>query len=106
MQQSLDAIKDEIATGNTTRTKAPRAVPVFVVYDTAFADADGKLQFRPDVYRRDAEIWQYLEPKGGAVAEPEAPEPPPPTKATTVVFKPAPPRRPPAVAGSSRKAPP
>jgi murein L,D-transpeptidase YcbB/YkuD len=38
-------------------------VPVFVVYETAFAEFDGKLQFRADVYGRDAEIWQYLNRK-------------------------------------------
>jgi murein L,D-transpeptidase YcbB/YkuD len=42
-------------------------VPVFVAYETAFADTDGKLQFRPDVYGRDAEIWQHLQPKGRTV---------------------------------------
>jgi murein L,D-transpeptidase YcbB/YkuD len=40
---------------------------VFAVYETAFADADGKLQFRPDAYGRDAEIWQALNPKGRTV---------------------------------------
>jgi murein L,D-transpeptidase YcbB/YkuD len=44
-------------------------VPVFVVYETAFADDDGKLQFRPDIYRRDAEIREYLSPKRQSVAE-------------------------------------
>ena len=39
------------------------AVAVFVVYETAFADADGKLQYRADSYRRDAEIWQFLNPR-------------------------------------------
>ena len=69
MQQSLDEITQVIATGNTDRRNLPRAVPVFVVYETAFADADGKLQFRPDVYARDAEIWQNLDPKQRLVAE-------------------------------------
>jgi murein L,D-transpeptidase YcbB/YkuD len=69
MQQPLEAIDQTIATGDTNRTTVPKPVPVFVVYETAFADADGKLQFRPDIYGRDAEIWQSLAPQGRAVAE-------------------------------------
>ena len=71
MQQPIKEIDQSIATGDTTRSDLPRSVPVFVVYETAFADADGKLQFRPDVYQRDAEIWRYLDPKGRAMAERE-----------------------------------
>jgi murein L,D-transpeptidase YcbB/YkuD len=77
MQQSAAAIDKAIATGNTTRRTLPESVPVFVVYETAFADVDGKLQFRPDVYRRDAEIWQYLDAKRRAMAVREAPTPAP-----------------------------
>jgi L,D-transpeptidase YcbB len=69
MQQPRVAIDEAIATGNTTRTPVPKPVPVFVVYETAFADGDGKLQFRPDAYGRDAEIWQSLAPRGRMVAE-------------------------------------
>ena len=71
MQQPIEAIDQVIATGDTTRTDLPTPVPVFVVYETAFADADGRLQFRPDVYGRDAEVWEYLDPERGAVAERE-----------------------------------
>jgi L,D-transpeptidase YcbB len=60
MQQSREEIDQTIATGDTNRTKVPKPVPVFVTYETAFADADGKLQFRPDIYSRDAEVWQSL----------------------------------------------
>ena len=74
MQQPLDAIEQTIATGNTTRSDLPKPVPVFVAYETAFADVDGRLQFRPDIYGRDAEIWQYLHPQGRVVAEREAPD--------------------------------
>lgn len=63
MQQSREEIDRTIATGDTNRTPVPKPVPVFVVYQTAFADTDGKLQFRPDIYSRDAEIWQSLAPK-------------------------------------------
>jgi L,D-transpeptidase YcbB len=61
MQQPIDAINEGIATGNTTRNKLPTPVPVFVVYQTAFADTDGALQFRPDFYDRDAEIWHQMQ---------------------------------------------
>jgi murein L,D-transpeptidase YcbB/YkuD len=69
MRQSIDAINQTIATGNTTFSALPQPVPVFVVYETAFADADGSLQFRPDVYGRDAEIWAHLAPERQAVAQ-------------------------------------
>ena len=75
MQQPVDAIDQTIATGNTTRSGLPTPVPVFVVYETAFADVDGRLQFRADAYGRDAEIRQSLDPKRRAVAEREAPDP-------------------------------
>ena len=71
MRQPIDAIDEAIATGDTTRSALPVPVPVLVGYETAFADEDGKLQFRPDVYARDAEIWRYLDPKRQTVAERE-----------------------------------
>jgi murein L,D-transpeptidase YcbB/YkuD len=74
MRQPVDAIHEAIATGDTVHRKLPAAVPVFVVYETAFANDEGKLQFRADIYRRDAEIREYLNPKGKAVAERKAPD--------------------------------
>jgi murein L,D-transpeptidase YcbB/YkuD len=68
MQQPIDAISQAIATGSTTRSELPKPVPVFVAYETAFADVDGRLQSRADVYGRDAEIWPYLHPERRAVA--------------------------------------
>jgi murein L,D-transpeptidase YcbB/YkuD len=73
MQQPIDAIDQAIATGSTTDRNLPQPVPVFVVYETAFADADGRLQFRPDFYGRDVEIWQQLDPERRAMAEREPP---------------------------------
>jgi murein L,D-transpeptidase YcbB/YkuD len=61
MDEPLDAIDEGIAAGGTTRHALPTPVPVYVVYQTAFVDTDGKLQFRPDFYGRDAEIWQQLQ---------------------------------------------
>jgi murein L,D-transpeptidase YcbB/YkuD len=73
MQEPVGAIDREIATGGTTRANLPAPVPVFVVYQTAFVDIDGTLQFRPDIYDRDAEIWSYLHPLRQPMAEREPP---------------------------------
>jgi murein L,D-transpeptidase YcbB/YkuD len=75
MQKPPEAIDEAIATGSTTWAALPKAVPVFVIYETAFADADEKLQYRADIYKRDAEIWQALDPKRRmVVAERKAPD--------------------------------
>lgn len=63
MDQSLDTINQTIATGDTSRPALPKPVPVIVVYETTFAEFDGRLEFRADVYGRDAAIWRYLTPK-------------------------------------------
>jgi murein L,D-transpeptidase YcbB/YkuD len=73
MQQPIGAINRAIATGSTNRSDLPEPVPVFVVYQTAFVGADDTLQFCPDVYNRDAEIWSYLH----AVRQPVAGRAPP-----------------------------
>ena len=49
-----------INTGATTRHNLPQPMPVFLVYQTAFIDSDGVLQFRQDVYQRDSDIAQHL----------------------------------------------
>src|SRR5829696_2417709 len=74
MRQPMEAIDESIATGSANWRALPKPVPVFVVYETAFADGDGKLQFRADIYGRDAEISQHLDPKRRAVAEGKAPD--------------------------------
>jgi len=61
LHQPIDVINQEIAQGDTTRKNLPVPVPVFVVYQTASLDTAGKLQFYPDFYNRDAEIWQQLQ---------------------------------------------
>lgn len=52
------------------RTRAERRVnleapvPVHLVYRTAFTTVSGELQFRNDIYGRDALVWQALEDAG------------------------------------------
>ncbi len=73
MQQPIETISQAIATGSTIRSNLPSPVPVFVVYQTAFVDIDGTLQFRPDIYNRDLEIWSYLHPVWQPMADREPP---------------------------------
>ncbi len=61
LQQPIDTINQGIAMGGTTRNDLPVPVPIFVVYQTAFVDTNGTLQFGPDFYNRDAEIWRQLQ---------------------------------------------
>jgi murein L,D-transpeptidase YcbB/YkuD len=62
LQQPVEVINKAIAQGATSRRSLPAPMPVFVVYQTAFLDADGMLIFSPDVYDRDDEIWRQLNP--------------------------------------------
>ncbi|HEV2334055.1 MAG TPA: L,D-transpeptidase family protein [Stellaceae bacterium] len=64
--QPVSVINQGIALGYTNRRMLPEPIPVFMVYQTAFAGADGEILFRPDVYQRDGEIWQLLHPAGQA----------------------------------------
>ena len=61
LRQPAEAVNSGIAGGATNRRNLPSPVSVFVVYQTAFVDTDGTLQFRPDVYNRDSEIWPRLQ---------------------------------------------
>lgn len=69
MQKPIDAINQAIAPGSTARSELPEPVPIFIVYQTGFADPHGQLQFRTDEYGRDAEIWQNLDPTWRAAAK-------------------------------------
>jgi L,D-transpeptidase YcbB len=61
MSQPISEIDAGIEKGDTTRNDLPVPVAVFVVYETAFVDTHGTLQFRPDFYRRDAAIWNRMQ---------------------------------------------
>ena len=73
MRQPINEIDQAIATGVTGRIGLPAPVPAFMVYQTAFVDTDGTLQFRPDVYNRDAAVWAYLHPVQQPAAGRETP---------------------------------
>jgi L,D-transpeptidase YcbB len=60
--------KAQLDTDRETTVPLEMPLPVFITYRTAFTDAKGHLQFRRDIYGRDAEVWSALEAAGVAVA--------------------------------------
>lgn len=55
-------IRREIAADPHTQRKVlPRPMPVFILYQTAVATPEGRLEFRQDFYNRDATLWQRLQ---------------------------------------------
>ncbi|HEX5454650.1 MAG TPA: L,D-transpeptidase family protein [Stellaceae bacterium] len=71
LKKPVSDIAHEVAAKTTHSVALPEALPVFIVYQTAFLDSQGRLAFVPDVYRRDDEIWQHLHPLQAAVAQRE-----------------------------------
>ena len=56
-----------LSTGKETQVDLATPVPVHIMYRTAFADAKGRIQYRRDVYGRDAKIWRALSQAGVAL---------------------------------------
>ncbi len=53
-----------LSTGRETTVPLKEAVPVHIIYRTAFTSAKGHVQYRRDVYGRDAAIWSALQQRG------------------------------------------
>jgi len=53
-----------------TRVNLEQPVPVHLIYRTAFTTAKGQVEYRNDVYGRDARIWTALEAEGVALPAP------------------------------------
>lgn len=56
-----------LRTGEETYVYLDQKVPVHITYKTAFAPAQGNVQYRPDVYGRDGRLWSALERLGVSV---------------------------------------
>lgn len=56
--------KAQLRTGRETRVNLNEPVPVHIIYRTAYTDARGNLNFRNDIYGRDAKIWDALQKAG------------------------------------------
>jgi L,D-transpeptidase YcbB len=59
---------DILNTGAERRVNLDIPLPVHLDYRTAFTDVTGALQFRRDIYGRDADIWAALVAEGVAIA--------------------------------------
>ena len=53
-----------LSTGRETQVDLEQPVQVHLVYRTAFSDVRGDIQFRDDIYGRDARIWRALAAEG------------------------------------------
>ena len=60
---------DKLDTGRETVVNLEKPVPVHITYRTAFTRAKGRIQFRRDVYGRDAKIWEALSKAGVSLGE-------------------------------------
>jgi murein L,D-transpeptidase YcbB/YkuD len=57
---SREKIEAAIAAGETVTVPLRRPMPVYLLYATAWVDPDGSLQFREDIYGRDAALLEAL----------------------------------------------
>lgn len=53
-----------LKTGREKQVDLEQNVPVHIIYRTAFTKAKGPMQFRRDIYGRDAKIWKALANEG------------------------------------------
>lgn len=62
---------ERLQSGRETRVDLQTPVPVHLDYRTAFTLATGELEFRRDVYGRDARIWAALQREGVEILAPQ-----------------------------------
>ncbi len=60
VQAAMTSLNAAIASGQTRYFAASEPLPVYVLYWTAMADADGVVEFRDDVYGRDVRLTAAL----------------------------------------------
>ncbi|MEX0285682.1 MAG: murein L,D-transpeptidase [Paracoccaceae bacterium] len=58
-----------LKSGSETKVPLNVQLPVHLIYRTAFTTIDGRMEFRRDVYGRDAKIWNALTNAGVALSD-------------------------------------
>ncbi|WP_010139594.1 L,D-transpeptidase family protein [Oceanicola sp. S124] len=66
-QDPKGLFQSKLATGRETQVDLEQPLQVHLVYRTAFSDARGHMQYRDDIYGRDAKIWRALVAEGVAL---------------------------------------
>ncbi|WP_435371958.1 L,D-transpeptidase family protein [Shimia thalassica] len=56
-----------LKTGRETTVDLIQDIPVHIIYRTAFSDAKGHMNYRRDIYGRDAKIWKAMANEGVAL---------------------------------------
>jgi len=64
---TADALSAIVSSGTSKRIDLPQGVPVYVVYFTAWVDANGTVEFRDDVYGEDAALDAALRSEVGSL---------------------------------------
>lgn len=64
---TTDDFDRRLATGHESAIHLDAAVPIHIVYFTAYPGPDGRIDYRPDVYDRDRLLWRALEDVGVAL---------------------------------------
>ena len=59
--------KSMLNTGQERKVELEQPVPVHLIYRTAMTDEKGRIEYRRDVYGRDAKIWEALSTAGVAL---------------------------------------
>ena len=59
-----------LRTGRNQRISLEEPVPVHLTYRTAFTQAKGRVNYRDDIYGRDARLWRALQEAGVSLAAP------------------------------------
>lgn len=62
-----EVFQSYLRAGVERRVDLAEPVPVHLVYRTAYTQADGRMQYRRDIYRRDERIWNALAREGVAL---------------------------------------
>ncbi|MBP0481994.1 L,D-transpeptidase family protein [Sagittula sp. M10.9X] len=60
----VNFFQSTLRTGRNAKVTLDTPVPVHLIYRTAFTKAKGHVNYRADVYGRDAEIWRALQNEG------------------------------------------